>query len=73
MNNIKRVHGEILTIHVCNDCCHRQGVKPKRPADSGRKSLYCEICQHSNIGSTMRVQVGDWLHLRILTKHVTTN
>jgi sulfur relay (sulfurtransferase) complex TusBCD TusD component (DsrE family) len=56
-------HGDKVTIHICNDCARRRGLKPKKPADSGVKSLYCGICEHYNIGSTAECVIGDWLRI----------
>lgn len=53
-------------IHCCDDCVRRQGLQPKRPADSGVSSWFCEVCGHYGIGSTMGVRTGDWLQLIIV-------
>ena len=58
--------GSILQIHVCDDCQYRQTGAALRPAESGGKSLWCEVCGHYNIGSTRKVQIGNWLRLNIL-------
>ena len=58
--------GDILSMHVCNDCQYRQTKSIKSPADSGVESWYCEVCGHYNIGSTRKVQIGNWLQLNIL-------
>ena len=58
--------GDILQIHVCDDCQYRQTRVIQHPSESGSKSLWCEVCGHYNIGSTRRVQIGNWLSLNIL-------
>ena len=58
--------GSILQIHVCDDCQYRQTGLLFAPAESGGKSLWCEVCGHYNIGSTRKVQIGNWLRLDIL-------
>lgn len=58
--------GDIVRIHCCDVCSRKAGIKPKRPADSGSRSLYCEVCGHYNIGSKMVCQVDDWLILKPL-------
>ena len=57
--------GQVLSIHVCNDCQYRQTGSMITPSESGKHSLYCEVCGHFNIGSTRMVIVGDWFSLRI--------
>lgn len=58
--------GDILSIHVCNDCQYRQTNAMMLPAESGNASLWCNVCDHYNIGSTRLVQIGDWCSLRVL-------
>jgi hypothetical protein len=44
----------------------KMGVKPKRPADSGKASWLCDVCGHHRIGSLTDCEIGDWLRLRPL-------
>lgn len=54
---------DTTVIFCCDDCTHRAGLKPKRPADSGKHSLPCGACGHRGIGSRMVCKVGKWLEL----------
>jgi hypothetical protein len=58
--------GDTIYVHCCDDCVRRQWIRPKRPADSGSSSWYCEVCHHFNIGSSMHCIIGDWLSLKII-------
>ena len=65
--------GDILSMHVCNDCQYRQTKSIKSPADSGVESWYCEVCGHFNIGSKCRVQIGNWLSLNVVKDQSTSS
>ena len=58
--------GMTLTVHVCNECARKAKITTKEPADSGKQSWFCEVCQHHNIGSNMLCVIGSWL--RVLPK-----
>ena len=65
INYSKIRKGTVIAIHVCDDCQYKQTGSMTRPAESGKHSLYCGVCDHYNIGSTRKVIVGDWFSLRV--------
>jgi len=62
----KHKHGDVVVVHCCDECARKAGVNPKRPADSGKASWFCDVCGHHGIGSLMDCEIGDWLRLRPL-------
>ena len=62
----KHKHGDVVVVHCCDECARKAGVKPKRPADSGKASWLCDVCGHHGIGSLTDCEIGDWLRLRPL-------
>ena len=64
---VKLTKGSKLAAHCCDRCVQAAGLKPRRPADSGRESWRCNMCGHFGIGSFMVCEVGDWLVLRPLS------
>jgi len=62
----KHKHGDVVVAHCCDTCARKAGVKPKRPADSGKASWLCDVCGHHGIGSLTDCEIGDWLRLRPL-------
>ena len=65
INYSKIRKGTVIAIHVCDDCQYKQTGSMIRPAESGKHSLYCGVCDHYNFGSTRKVIVGDWFSLRV--------
>ena len=62
----KHKRGDVVAAHCCDSCAIKTGVKPKRPADSGKASWLCDVCGHHGIGSLTDCEIGDWLRLRPL-------
>lgn len=62
----KHKHGDVVSVHCCDSCARKAGVKPKIPADSGNASWLCDVCGHRGIGSLTDCEIGDWLRLRPL-------
>jgi ribosomal protein L37AE/L43A len=55
----KHKHGDVVVVHCCDECARKAGVKPKRPADSGKASWLCDVCGHHRIGSLTDCEIGD--------------
>lgn len=69
----KHKHGDVVVVHCCDECARKAGVKPKRPADSGKASWLCDVCGHHGIGSLTDCEIGDWLRLRPLQPNRPSN
>ena len=69
----KHKHGDVVVVHCCDECARKAGVKPKRPADSGKASWLCDVCGHHGIGSLTDCEIGDWLRLRPLQPNPKVN
>lgn len=56
--------GDTVTAWCCDHCIGNRGLRMKRPADSGKDQIWCDLCGHLGIGSKRDCVVGDWNTLR---------
>lgn len=61
----------VKRLHVCDSCQYAQHKTMIRPSESAGKSVYCHVCGHLGIGSTVDCVKGEWLSTKVLMSNYT--